>query len=162
RSERSLIQTAGRAARNAGGRVVLYADKITDSMQRAIDETNRRRTKQQAYNTEHGITPRTIVKSREEILQATSVADAIARGESQELQSLLDAVRDEGPDALLARLEGEMLDAARKLEFERAASLRDRIDEVRSTLAAASEIGVGATTTAHEGRGPRERKRGKR
>jgi excinuclease ABC subunit B len=163
RSERSLIQTAGRAARNAGGRVILYADTITDSMKRAIDEMDRRRVKQLAYNHEHGITPRTIVKSRDEILQATSVADAIARGGKDDLQSLLTAVRDEGPDALLARLEGEMLEAARHLEFERAASLRDRIDEVRSTLAAAAEIGVGATTATRPKRGsPRDSKRSKR
>jgi len=162
RSERSLIQTAGRAARNAGGRVVLYADTITDSMKRAIDEMDRRRVKQLAYNQEYGITPRTIVKSREEILQATSVADSIQGGEAQQLQSLLSAVRDEGPDALLARLEGEMLEAARRLEFERAASLRDRIDEVRSTLNAAAEIGVGAATTTRSKREPGQAKRSKR
>src|SRR3989454_4134955 len=77
RSERSLIQTAGRAARNAGGRVVLYADRVTDSMRRAMDETGRRRTKQLAYNQAHGLTPRTITKSVEEIMRSTAVADAI-------------------------------------------------------------------------------------
>ncbi|TMQ66188.1 MAG: excinuclease ABC subunit UvrB [Candidatus Eisenbacteria bacterium] len=141
RSERSLIQTAGRAARNLGGRVVLYADTQTDSMRRAIDETNRRRAKQLAYNEAHGVTPRTIVKSVEEILQATSVADAIAASERDEVRGLLVAVED-GADALIVRLEGEMLEAARRLEFERAASLRDRIDEVRATLAAAEKVGV--------------------
>jgi len=142
RSERSLIQTAGRAARNLGGRVVLYADTQTDSMRRAIDETNRRRAKQLAYNEAHGVTPRTIVKSVEEILQATSVADAIAASERDEVRGLLVAVEQDGADALIVRLEGEMLEAARRLEFERAASLRDRIDEVRATLAAAEKVGV--------------------
>src|ERR1041385_5082909 len=80
RSERSLSQTAGRAARNAGGRVIFYADKLTDSMQRAISEMNRRRERQRAYNTEHGITPRTILKTVEEIMKVTSVADAIGHG----------------------------------------------------------------------------------
>ncbi|MCC6350811.1 MAG: excinuclease ABC subunit UvrB [Candidatus Eisenbacteria bacterium] len=137
RSERSLIQTAGRAARNAGGRVIFYADHVTDSMGRAIAEMNRRREKQLAYNREHGITPRTILKSVEEILQATSVADQIGRGDSREKATVADALA-EGPEQLLARLEGEMLDAAKALEFERAASLRDRMDEIRDTLAVAS------------------------
>src|SRR6185503_18206251 len=81
RSDRSLIQTCGRAARNAGGRVIFYADQITDSMKRAISEMNRRRERQHAYNVEHGITPRTILKTVEEIMKATSVADAIGRSE---------------------------------------------------------------------------------
>jgi excinuclease ABC subunit B len=134
RSERSLIQTAGRAARNAGGRVIFYADKITDSMARAISEMNRRRVKQLAYNAEHGITPRTILKSVEEILRATSVADAIGRGDSRREETVA-SVLAEGPEQLFARLEGEMLEAAKALEFERAASLRDRMDEIREALA---------------------------
>jgi excinuclease ABC subunit B len=134
RSERSLIQTAGRAARNAGGRVIFYADQITDSMKRAIAEMNRRRERQHAYNVEHGITPRTIFKTVEEILKATSVADSIGRGErAREAAVLL----GDDSERLLAQLEGEMLEAARALEFERAASLRDRIDEVREALAMA-------------------------
>ncbi|MEY4069764.1 MAG: uvrB Excinuclease subunit [Candidatus Eisenbacteria bacterium] len=122
RSERSLIQTAGRAARNAGGRVILYADRMTDSMARAIGEMNRRREKQRAYNTEHGITPRTILKSVEEIMRSTAVADAIG---GSDLMKRKDAVvLGDDVDQLLAQLEGEMLEAARALEFERAASLR--------------------------------------
>jgi excinuclease ABC subunit B len=161
RSERSLIQTAGRAARNAGGRVVMYADQVTDSMRRAITEMNRRREKQHAYNVQHGITPRTILKSVEEILRATGVADAIGRAEGAEepVAVLL------GDDAqkLLAQLEGEMLEAARALEFERAASLRDRIDEVRAALALArggDAAGAEARLAAAKpGREPRRVKR---
>jgi excinuclease ABC subunit B len=132
RSERSLIQTAGRAARNAGGRVIFYGDKITDSMRRAISEMNRRREKQHAWNVEHGITPRTILKTVDEILKATSVADAIGRAETY---AAVDPVLLGGDsERLLAQLEGEMLEAARALEFERAASIRDRIDDVRAAL----------------------------
>jgi len=159
RSERSLIQTAGRAARNAGGRVIMYADNVTDSMRRALGEMNRRRVKQVAYNEANGITPRTIVKSVEEIMRITSVADSILSGRQDEVKSLLAAVESEGADALLARLEGDMLQAARSLEFERAASLRDRIDEVRSTLAAAKGIGVGAGPARPGGPPTREPKR---
>ena len=167
RSERSLIQTAGRAARNAGGRVVLYADQVTDSMRRAIEEMNRRREKQLAHNRAHGIVPRTITKSVEEIMRSTAVADAIQGAADDDLRSLLSAVDEEGPEALLARLEGEMLGAARALQFERAASLRDRIDEIRQTLAAAEQAGLPGAAPAvakHPGgtvasRGPREPRR---
>ncbi len=132
RSERSLIQTAGRAARNAGGRVIFYGDKITDSMRRAISEMNRRREKQHAWNLEHGITPRTILKTVEEILRATSVADAIGRGDKAGVEDAV--LLGDDSERLLAQLEGEMLAAARALEFELAASLRDRIDDVRAAL----------------------------
>ncbi|OGF17650.1 MAG: excinuclease ABC subunit B [Candidatus Eisenbacteria bacterium RBG_16_71_46] len=142
RSERSLIQTAGRAARNINGRVILYADVMTDSMRRALDETGRRRTKQLAYNREHGITPRTVEKSVEQIMRSTSVADAIGATKEEGVRDLLAALDQEGPESLIARLEGEMLDAARKLEFERAASLRDRIDDVRSAVDAAARMGL--------------------
>jgi excinuclease ABC subunit B len=126
RSETSLIQTIGRSARHVNAEVVLYADKITDSMRRAMDETNRRRSKQVEYNAEHGITPETIVK-------------AIRRGIEEEIQAKTIARRavgrDETTDATeeyLGNLEAEMLDAAEKLEFERAAALRDKILELRS------------------------------
>jgi excinuclease ABC subunit B len=144
RSERSLIQTAGRAARNVAGRVVLYADRVTDSMRRATEEMNRRREKQLAYNEQYGITPRTILKSVEEILQSTSVADAIGTTQRDDLRELLTAAEREDPQAMISRLEGEMLEAARDLDFERAASLRDRVDDLRAALAehgdAAAEV----------------------
>jgi len=159
RSERSLIQTAGRAARNVNGRVILYADTVTESMRNALEEFGRRRAKQLAYNVEHGIVPRTIEKSVEEIMKSTSVADAIRAGEQDELRALLDAARGEDPRTLIARLEAEMLEAARGLDFERAASLRDRAEELRETLAA---VETGATAGARAARGrrtPREARR---
>jgi excinuclease ABC subunit B len=126
RSETSLIQTIGRAARHVNAEVVLYADTMTQSMQRAIDETNRRRALQLAYNAEHGITPEGIVK-------------AIRRGIEEEIQAKAEARkavgRDEATDAseeFLNELEAEMLKAAENLEFERAAALRDRILELKS------------------------------
>jgi excinuclease ABC subunit B len=131
RSERSLIQTAGRAARHVSGRVIFYADQVTDSMQRAIDETRRRRKLQLEYNAAHGITPRGIVKSLEEVVLSTSVADAKRKDGA-------DVVLDPGTpsEALAAALEVEMLREARDMNYEKAASLRDRLDEVRLSLAA--------------------------
>ncbi len=131
RSERSLIQTAGRAARHVSGRVIFYADHVTESMQRAIDETQRRRKLQLAYNQEHGITPRGIVKSLDEVALSTSIADAKRKDGA-------DVVIDAGAptEALAAAIEAEMLREARDLNYEKAASLRDRLDEVRLTLAA--------------------------
>jgi excinuclease ABC subunit B len=132
RSERSLIQTAGRAARHVSGRVIFYADHITDSMRRAMDETNRRRKLQLEYNREHGIVPRGIIKSLNEVALATSIADARVRDGA-------DILVDPGAasDALAAAIEAEMLREAQALNFEKAASLRDRLDEVRLQLAAA-------------------------
>ena len=147
RSERSLIQTAGRAARNAGGRVIFYADKVTDSMRRAMDEMSRRREKQRAYNLEHGITPRTILKTVDEIMRSTSVADAIGRSSNESDALTVEALSD-GPEQLILRLEGEMLAAARALEFEKAASLRDRMDEIRAALAMAERTGNSAALGA--------------
>jgi excinuclease ABC subunit B len=148
RSERSLIQTAGRAARNLHGRVVLYADTVTDSMRRALEETRRRREKQLEYNRRHGVTPRTVVKTVDEILRATSVADAIRTG-ADDVGGFLGAVGREDPEELIARLEAEMMEAARRLEFERAASLRDRIEDLQ-----AERIGVvGAGSEGRPARG---------
>ncbi|PYS47429.1 MAG: excinuclease ABC subunit B [Acidobacteria bacterium] len=128
RSDRSLIQTIGRAARNANGKAILYADKITDSMRRAIDETNRRRTIQEAYNKEHGITPKTIIKPVEATLVTAYEADYF------KVPLNLDEYEEytrENLDATIARMEMEMREAARRFEFERAAELRDRIKYLR-------------------------------
>jgi excinuclease ABC subunit B len=128
RSERSLIQTIGRAARNAGGRAILYADKITESMRRAIDETERRRAIQEVYNTEHGITPQTIVKPVEATLVTAYEADYFKV--PLNLEEYEEYTR-ENIDATIARLDAEMREAARRFEFERAAELRDRIKYLR-------------------------------
>jgi len=124
RSERSLIQTAGRAARNVNGEVIFYADRVTDSMRRAIEETNRRRIVQREYNTLHGIEPATIYKSIDEIMKATMVADARTVEEEMPILNTL-AKMDRG--ALLDELRQAMHDAAANLEFEKAARLRDEI-----------------------------------
>lgn len=140
RSTRALIQTAGRAARNVNGQVVLYADRITDSMQRAFDETERRRTKQLAYNKEHGITPRTISKSTDEIMGATIVADGDdetgARGAPTAAGDVLKLISQAAmdPEKMIGELQKEMHEAAARLEFEKAASLRDRIFEIRTYI----------------------------
>src|SRR5204863_3198627 len=129
RSERSLIQTAGRAARNIAGEVILYADTMTGSMRRALDEMNRRREKQLAHNAEHGITPRTIVKSIDQVLLSTAVADAVPASEVDP-ELLPSHLANLSPREAVSALEKEMLAAAKRLEFERAASLRDRIEEL--------------------------------
>ena len=135
RSETSLIQVAGRAARNVSGKVILYADRVTGSMQRAIDETRRRRRIQLEYNRKHGIVPRTIVKTEEEILKATSVADS---GKDSEISAERDfEVSDY--ESMLIQLEQEMLKAAKNLEFEKAASLRDRMEEVLALISMSRE-----------------------
>ncbi|HJU55730.1 MAG TPA: excinuclease ABC subunit UvrB [Pyrinomonadaceae bacterium] len=128
RSDRSLIQTIGRAARNAAGTAILYADKVTDSMRRAIDETTRRRTIQEAYNQEHGITPKTIIKPVEATLVTAYEADYF------KVPLNLDEYEEytrENIDATILRMEAEMREAAKRFEFERAAELRDRIKYLR-------------------------------
>ena len=131
RSDTSLIQTAGRAARHVTGRVILYADKVTGSMDRAIQETNRRREKQVAYNEEHGITPMTIVKSIDEVMLSTSVADAAPPPEEDAGALLLKQLEGTDRQEMIRLLEMEMRSAAKALEFERAASLRDKIEELK-------------------------------
>ncbi|EFM82527.1 excinuclease ABC subunit UvrB [Enterococcus faecalis] len=129
RSERSLVQTMGRAARNAEGKVIMYADKITDSMQRAMDETARRRAIQEAYNEEHGIEPKTIIKEIRDLISISKTAD---KDETvvQLDKSYEDLSRQEKAD-LLMKLEREMKDAAKALDFETAATLRDTILELK-------------------------------
>jgi excinuclease ABC subunit B len=129
RSETSLIQTAGRAARHLRGEVILYADRMTGAMTRAIEEMNRRRAVQLRYNQEHGIVPATIVKSIQEVMLSTAVADAAAPLGGDEF--LPASVANLAPDALMEYLEREMLAAATREEFELAAVFRDRLDEMR-------------------------------
>jgi excinuclease ABC subunit B len=149
RSENSLIQTIGRAARNVNGRAILYADKVTGSMQRALDETARRRAKQQAFNAAHGIVPRGIVKPVVDVMEgarsarpgagstkASSRRASQASGTNQDVASL-------APEQAIRRikqLETEMLKHARNLEFEQAARLRDEIEALRR-----SSLGLPAT-----------------
>ncbi|MBY0085166.1 excinuclease ABC subunit UvrB [Brevibacillus sp. M2.1A] len=131
RNERSLIQTIGRAARNAEGRVIMYADKMTDSMASAIRETERRRSIQMAYNEEHGITPQTVKKSVRDVIEATKVAE-----EKADYLPHADFKKMPKKDrvAVIERMEEEMKEAARNLMFERAAELRDLILELKAEL----------------------------
>ena len=124
RSERSLIQTIGRAARNAEGRVILYADKITGSMQRAMDETARRRAIQEQFNKEHGIVPRTVKKAIRDVIRAREVAEAETKYGKK--------MTPKEKEKLLLKLEKEMKEAAKALDFETAASLRDAIIELKT------------------------------
>jgi excinuclease ABC subunit B len=129
RSEQSLIQTIGRAARNSSGKAILYADRVTDSMKRAIDETRRRRSIQEIYNRENDITPRTIVKAIESTLITASEADYF------KVPVEIEDIEDYSPaniEATIARLELEMRGAAKRFEFEKAAEVRDRIKVLRA------------------------------
>jgi excinuclease ABC subunit B len=143
RSERSLMQVAGRTARNVNGRVILYADRITRSMQAVMDETNRRREKQIAYNTEHNIDPRTIFKSLEEILASTSIADVseerTKKAEYNQTakirkaaEPMLKYMTPEQRKELIGQLQIEMKKSAKELDYERAAELRDEIQRLQS------------------------------
>jgi len=145
RSETSLIQTIGRAARNVEGKVIMYADVITDSMRRAIDETNRRRKMQMEYNRKHGITPKSVQKGIRDIIEITSaVEDGKAySGQSDEKAGYYDKVGEEGREygvskkdmeVLIERLTKEMKNAAKNLEFERAAELRDKIKQLKEKM----------------------------
>ena len=145
RSDRSLIQTIGRAARHVSGTAIFYADRITGSMQRAMDETNRRRAIQEEYNRVHGITPKGVIKSVEEVRLGTRVADARDEREAREddratrgkQKRVAEAAAHYGTDdlpGLVARLEQEMRDAAKNLDFETAARLRDELFDIRAKM----------------------------
>ena len=125
RSERSLIQTIGRAARNTEGRVIMYADELTESMEKAITETNRRRAIQEQYNKDNGIEPQTIRKSVRDVIKATIVED---------IQSKYNISKDESIEDIIAKLTDEMLNYARNMEFEKAAELRDKIKELENMM----------------------------
>ena len=128
RSERSLIQIIGRAARNAHGEVIMYADSITQSMQKALDETNRRRSIQIAYNEAHGITPKTIIKPIHEVVRSKETQEMTAKYINKKSK-----VTKKDKEQLMANLEKEMKEAAKVLDFERAAELRDILMELRSS-----------------------------
>ncbi len=128
RAERSLIQTIGRAARNAEGRVIMYADKITGSMERAINETNRRRAIQTKFNEEHGIIPRTIKKDIRDIIEIGKAED---KAKAQKKKSEKKKLSASEKEKLINELTKQMKDASRRLEFEQAAYIRDRIKEIR-------------------------------
>ena len=121
RSETALVQTIGRAARNAGGRVILYGDTLTESIAKAMSETNRRRALQEAYNREHGITPETIRNAIRSVLEVTKRVE----------ESAPETLTEDERDALMRRIEDEMIGAAKELEFERAAQLRDQLLKLR-------------------------------
>ena len=152
RSQRALIQTMGRAARNLEGRVILYADRITDSMRAAMEETQRRRQIQAEFNVRHGITPRTVVKPVRDVLEA---ARAVAGGPAKEPAGAEVAVED--IPAVLQKLRTEMREAAKRLEFERAAELRDAILELeaRQDLPGARPAGEGRRRAAGRAGRPR-------
>lgn len=143
RNERSLVQTIGRAARNENGMVIMYADRITDSMRKAIDETNRRRSIQKAYNEEHGIRPTTIKKSKEAIMNQTSVADSKKQkknyyAESDTISVAADPVvaymGKEGLEKMIQKTKKSMEKAAKELDFMEAARLRDELSELKELL----------------------------
>ncbi len=140
RSARSLMQTAGRTARNANGRVIMYADVMTDSMRKTIDETERRRKLQTQYNIEHNINPQTIYKSMEEIMSSTSIADVRRKDEKENFsftkvsEPVLKYMDNDQKKDLIEQLTFEMHQAAKDLEFEKAASLRDEITRLKKMV----------------------------
>lgn len=125
RSERSLIQTIGRAARNVNGKVIMYADELTESMEKAISETNRRRKIQMEYNEKHNITPKTINKSIRDSIKATILTDVKEDVDLNNEESILDIIN---------KLTEKMLKYAQEMEFEKAAELRDKIKELEKLL----------------------------
>jgi excinuclease ABC subunit B len=134
RDHRSLIQTIGRAARNVNGTAIMYADRVTESMRRCIDETERRREIQIAFNQEHGITPETIRKSIQEIEFSTRVADARERPLPRVAEAVTTYQDELNLEELVKVLESEMEQAAAELDFEKAALLRDELFEVKAKL----------------------------
>ena len=148
RSETSLTQTAGRAARNVDGLVIMYADKITQSMQRTIDETNRRREKQLVYNKAHGIEPKTILKSREEIMEQTSIADSNRKSDKVKKYEAKDEPLSLAADPVVAymskpdlekaieKTRSDMMKAAKYMDFVEAARLRDEMFAMQKLMEA--------------------------
>ncbi|MBQ3386411.1 MAG: UvrB/UvrC motif-containing protein, partial [Eggerthellaceae bacterium] len=140
RNHRSLIQTIGRAARNVSGQVIMYADKVTDSMDAAITETRRRRALQMAFNEEHGIEPQTIRKAINDIM--AYVADEAGSKTADDVNAALAGVAREEVLRIIASLEDEMAAASANMDFEEAARLRDRVVSLRSQVEGSSEADV--------------------
>lgn len=140
RSERSLMQTAGRTARNVNGKVIMYADIITNSMRLTISETNRRRKLQTEYNNENGITPKTVFKSIEEILSSTSIADVRKKDSEKDAaftkvaEPVIKYMSNDQKQEIIDQMTEEMIAAAKDLEFERAAAIRDEIERLKKTI----------------------------
>jgi excinuclease ABC subunit B len=135
RSERSLIQTIGRAARHINGKAIMYGDKVTASMQRAIGETERRRNKQLAYNQQRGITPQGIVKGVRDMIDGVYDAqEAHQQLKAAQAEATYEAMNEKELTREIKRVDKEMLDAARNLEFERAAELRDELKKLKQRL----------------------------
>ncbi len=157
RSASSLIQTVGRAARNERGKAILYADRITGSMARMLEETDRRRAIQEEYNREHGIIPHTIIKSVAEIERSTRVADARSKPEpepkARKVAESRAAYGARDPQLLMKDLENEMRDAAAQLDFERAALLRDQLLELRAQMDGAKRSSGSVTAPKRSGLG---------
>jgi excinuclease ABC subunit B len=139
RAERSLIQTIGRAARNVNGKAILYADQMTDSMRRALEETRRRRAKQIAFNEAHGITPRSIKKQIREMIDGVySAQDDQKKLKALEQSAEVEALSEKDLGKRIKLLERQMLEHARNLEFEKAARLRDQLAQLREQAFGAS------------------------
>ena len=158
RNARSLIQTVGRAARNANGKAVLYADRITESMRVCIEETERRRRVQTDHNERHGIVPQTVRKSLEEIEWSTRVADVRERPVAKVAEPDATYASEVDAEEFVKILEEEMSKAAKALDFERAAVLRDQLLEVKAVGGRASDGGAGAVGVGRERRGAKARK----
>jgi excinuclease ABC subunit B len=140
RSATSLIQTFGRAARHVHGEVIMYADKMTEAMQTAINETNRRRAKQEAYNEAHHISPVSITKAIKDLTDELASAAGVERPASHNAQELAAKMEVKEMERMIAEMEKQMRAAASQLEFERAAMLRDQIYELRAILAESSNL----------------------
>jgi len=144
RDKKSLFQISGRAARNVNGRVIFYADKMTESMKAVINETNRRRKTQQEYNEKHGIVPKTVIKSIEEVMTSTSVADSnrkqhrsklhVETGIESLMEEVIEKMTDEEKQSMIEQMTTEMMDSAENMEFEKAAYLRDEIRRLQDAL----------------------------
>jgi excinuclease ABC subunit B len=142
RGKTALVQTIGRAARNTNGKVLMYADKLTEAIKGAIDETNRRRAKQLAYNEEHGITPESIQKGVSDIAEFLSLESPTVPGRRRRDGRKVEGMSTEELEKLVITLEEEMFTAAEELRFEYAAKLRDEIKDLRRELLAAEPAGT--------------------